>query len=176
MTRIPDVARRTKHLAVAISATFVLGGCSVQPVPDPSGPVPLVRGSAASFQPLLRESTESPSCVDPVDAPLPAGGRAVALLYPESPRRQVTVTVDRSGVPIKYLDVRGDLSEADDDMGDRTTIGLYLTEGYAVLSNREGERRPEILEVPLDEVLTSVELGDPTQEMEHVLNRCDPAA
>jgi hypothetical protein len=150
----------------------LLAACSVTASPDLSGPVPLAHGAAASFTPLVEASSGAPSCVHPADAPLDPGSRAIAMLYRQPTTRQVTVTLDGTGTPVRYLDVRGDLSESDDRSADRTTIGLYLEQGYAVLSNREGAGPPDMLEVPLDEVLTSPRLGDPSREMQHVMATC----
>jgi hypothetical protein len=150
----------------------LLAACSVTPVLDPAGPVPLVRGDAASFTPLVAESSVAPSCQQPSDAPLDPGSRALALVYPDPAARQVTVTVDRAGVPTRYLDVRGDLVESDSQVADRTTIALYLDRGYAVLSNREGAAQPDVLEVPLADVLTSPRLGNPDSAIQHVLATC----
>ena len=85
---------------------------------------------------------------------------------------EVTVTVDEDGVTVKYLDVRGDLSIADDQVGDRTTIGLYLTEGYAILSNRPDAGEPNIVEVPLGQALSSDRLGNPSEKLQQVLAAC----
>ena len=82
------------------------------------------------------------------------------------------MTVDRAGVPTRYLDVRGDLVESDSQVADRTTIALYLDRGYAVLSNREGAAQPDVLEVPLADVLTSPRLGNPDSAIQHVLATC----
>ena len=164
-----------KVAGIAVLSGVVLAACSVTLSRPASGPVPLTRGAASSFTPLVMASSATPSCVQPSDAPLAAGSRAIALLYPRSPARQVTVTVDSAGVPTKYLDVRGDLSEADGQVTDRTTIGLYLEQGYAVLSNREGADPPDMLEVPIDDVLTSPRLGNPSEVMQHVLATCGGA-
>ena len=77
--------------------------------------------------------------------------------------------------PPHDIDVRGDLTQASSPALDRTTIGLYLEQGYAVLSNRQGAREPTILEVPLEEVLTSSSLGNPTAAMLEVLEACGGA-
>ena len=150
----------------------LLAACSVTPVLDPAGPVPLARGDAASFMPLVAVSSSAPRCTQPSDAPLDEGSRALALLYPDPAARQVTVTVDRTGDPTRYLDVRGDLVESDDHVADRTTIALYLDRGYAVLSNREGAAQPDIVEVPLDDVLASPRLGNPDAAIQQVLATC----
>lgn len=99
----------------------------------------------------------------------------MALIFPPPLDRQVTVTVDDEGVPFRYVDVRGDLSTKVERSGDRTTIGLYLDEGYAVLSNRVGAGTPEMLEVPLEEVFTSPRLGNPRETMRRVLDSCGGA-
>lgn len=157
---------------IAMLGGVFLAACSVTPTLDPAGPVPLVRGDAASFTPLVAVSSEAPSCIQPSDAPLDAGSRAMALVYPDHVARQVTVTVDRAGVPTRYLDVRGDLVESDDHVADRTTIALYLDRGYAVLSNREGTAQPEIVEVPLDDALASPRLGNPDSVIQQVVATC----
>lgn len=157
---------------IAVFMGLLLAACSVTPSHPASGPVPVAHGTASSFTPLVAASSAAPSCVQPARAPLNAGARAVALFYPGPGERQVTVTVDSTGVPTKYLDVRGDLSESDHEVMDRTTIGLYVEQGYAVLSNREKAGSPDMLEVPLDDVLRSSELGNPAEEMRHVLAIC----
>lgn len=161
-----------KPSVVAVFGGVFVAACSVTSSPNPSGPVPLARGAASSFTPLVTASSAVPSCVQPSDAPLDPGSRAVAFLYPGPADRQVTVTVDSTGVPTRYVDVRGDLSESDHPVADRTTIGLYLEQGYAVLSNREGAGPPDMLEVPLDDVLSSPRLGNPNEVMQDVLATC----
>ena len=44
--------------------------------------------------------------------------------------------------------------------------------GYAVLSNRARSEPPTMLEVPLDDVLSSGRLGSPQEVMEHALATC----
>jgi hypothetical protein len=168
----PERRSNVKLLGIAVATVVLLAGCAVANSRPASGPVPLAYGTASSFTPLVAAPSSTPSCVRASDAPLDPGSRAVALLYPPAPERQVTVTVNSAGEPIKYLDVRGDLSESDDEMADRTTIGLYLEQGYAVLSNREGPGPPDMLEVPLDDVLTSSRFGNPSEVMEQVLATC----
>lgn len=161
------------HPKATILTTLVLSGaCTVTPAPSTSGPVPLAYGDAASFRPLVPVPAAAPTCMRPTNAPVPPGARAVAMLYAGPPERQVTVIVDGEGTPIRYLDVRGDLSESDGDVGDRTTIGLYLEQGYAVLSNRAATGAPDILEVPLDDVVSSPRLGNPDAVMSEVLENC----
>ncbi|MBT8487956.1 MAG: hypothetical protein HKN72_07400 [Gemmatimonadetes bacterium] len=159
--------------AAALTAAIAVAACSVTPAPRTSGPVPLVSADAASFAPLVPTSATESSCVQPSGAPLPPGGRAVAMRYSGPPHRQVTVTLDGDGNPIKYLDVRGDLSENDGDAGNRTTIGLFLEQGYAVLSNRSAAEAPVMLEVPVDDVVSSSRLGNPREVMHEVLESCD---
>ena len=146
--------------------------CTVTPAPLTSGPVPLVSGEADSFHPLVTASATGSTCVQPSDEALPPGARAVAMRFSGLPERQVTVTLDGDGNPIKYLDVRGDLSERDDEVGDRTTIGLFLPQGYAVLSNRPSSEAPVMLEVPVDDVVSSSRLGNPRAVMNEVLETC----
>jgi hypothetical protein len=153
-----------------------LGACVTNSALRPDAPVPLTRGSADSFSPLVAAPTSTPRCEDRDPPALAEGERAVALIYPPPLKRQITVTVDGEGVPFRYVDVRGDMTTEVDRAGDRTTIGLYLDEGYAVLSNREGTGTPEMLEVPLAEVLTSPRLGNPRETMLEVLDRCGGAA
>lgn len=156
---------------VLVACALVFGGCVTQSYQRPDAPIPLARGSIESFAPLVPSSTGTPRCESAARAPVQPGGRAVALVYPSPSAQQVTVTLDRDGVPTKYLDVRGDLSEAAPD-GDRTTIGLYLTEGYAVLSNRPESGDPAVLEVPLEEALSSDRLGNPDAKLREVLTVC----
>ena len=96
----------------------------------------------------------------------------MALVYPGAPERQVTVTLDEEGEAIRYMDVRGDLSSDGGEGGDRTTIGLYLTSDYAVLSNRPENAEPVIVEVPLSEAMTSDRLGNPSVAMDRLLTTC----
>lgn len=150
----------------------LVAACSVTPTYDASGPVPLVRGPMSAFTPLVDVPATVPRCSQPDSAPLDAGSRAVALVYPPPAARQVTVTVDESGMPTRYIDVRGDLSESDEVTSDRTTIALYLDREYAVLSNRAGAERPEVLEVPLEEAISASILGNPTGMIREVLDSC----
>ena len=162
------------YFLVTVSGLF-LSGCTSVVYQRLSDGVPVSRGSAATFFPLVPNSSGASHCKEPTAAPLGPGGRAVALVYPGPPERQVTVTLDQDGVPTKYVDVRGDLSVSDDRAGDRTTIGLYLDQGYAVLSNHPKSGEAVVVEVPLDEVLTSDALGDPSDMMQHVLTVCGGA-
>jgi hypothetical protein len=136
------------------------------------GPVPISAGSARDFVALVPSSPATPRCEDVAGPPGPRGGRNVALVYGSPAERQVTVTLDAGGTPTRYMDVRGDLSMSADNVGDRTTIGLYLTEGYAVASNRPASGAPVMFEIPLDEALSSAELGDPAGKLEEVLTTC----
>ncbi len=156
----------------AIAASLALAACTTSPAPATSGPVPLSYGDAATFEPLVAMSSAGASCVQPAEAHLPSGARSVAMRYAGPPERQVTVTLDAEGTPIRYLDVRGDLTEADGDARDRTTIGLFLEQGYAVLSNRRAADTPSMLEVPLDDLVASPRLGNPEAVMAQVLDRC----
>ena len=164
---------KTPQLAFLMGV--LLAGCSVTSPRPSAGPVPLEYGSASSFTPLVGVTSAPSSCVEPADAPLDPGAQALALHYPGPPERQVTVTLNPAGEPTRYIDVRGDLTQARSPALDRTTIGLYLEQGYAVLSNRQGAREPTILEVPLEEVLTSSSLGNPTAAMLEVLEACGGA-
>lgn len=165
-----------KTYVVAIVSSLTLSGCVSMTHGPPDGPVALSYGSIDSFSALVPTSDGAPRCEDPTHAPVPAGGRAVALEYADPPAQQVTVTLNENGIPTKYLDVRGDLSTGDDRAGDRTTIGLYFTEGYAVLSNRPAGGAPVVLEVPLAEALSSDRLGDPDGRLQDVLAACAGAA
>ena len=129
--------------------------------------MPLVRGSVEAFTPLVHSPDTSPHCEERPAAR--SGQRAVALLFPGMPERQVTVTLDQSDAPIRYVDVRGALSA---DVGDRTTIGLYLDADYAVLSNRAGDEDPVIVEVPLEDALSAAKLGNPSAVLDRVVSTC----
>jgi len=163
----------TRRVTLLISV--LLAGCSVTSPGRGAGPVPLEYGSASSFTPLVDATYASSACVEPAGAPLEPGAKALALYFPGPPQRQVTVTLNAVGEPTRYLDVRGDLAQSPTRALDRTTIGLYLEQGYAVLSNREGTDAPTMLEVPIEEVLTSASLGNPTAIMREVLEACDGA-
>lgn len=152
-----------------------LSVCTTTPAPRPNGPVPLGYGSIEAFSALVPANEVTPRCEAPTGAPLEPGQTAVALVYRGSPERRVTVTLDGDGTPTRYVDDRGDLSLRQDRGGDRTTIGLYLTEGYAVLSNRPDGGRPSMLEVPLEEAWTSERLGDPRGVLERALSSCGGA-
>jgi len=158
-------------LAVLVSG-ITLAGCTSTSYQRPNGPVGLSYGSIESFSALVPSSDGAPRCVDPTEAPVERGGRAVAQVREGSRDQQVTVTLDQDGTPTKYLDVRGDLSVADDHVGDRTTIALFLTEGYAVLSNRPAHGEPIILQVPLAEASSSDRLGNPDDRLRDVLAAC----
>lgn len=146
--------------------------CATVPAVRENGPVPVVRGTVDSFAPLVAPSAGAPSCETPMGPSLEAGERAVALVYDDDPGRQVTVTLGENGEPIRYMDVRGALSPEDLGRGDRTTIGLFLDGGYAVLSNRPDGGAPTVVEVPLSEALDSERLGTPSEAMERVLSMC----
>lgn len=139
------------------------------------GPVPISPGSAPDFVALVPGSLAAPRCRDVAGAPGPRDGRTIALVYGSPAEQQVTVTLDAEGVPTKYMDVRGDLSASVERVGARTTIGLYLTEGYAVVSNRPASADPVIFEIALDEALGSPELGNPAEMLQEVLATCAEA-
>lgn len=166
-----NITSRARLLAPGVFCALA-AACSVTPAYDASGPVPLLRGPISAFTPLVGVAATAPRCHQPAGAPFDAGSRAVALVYPPPAARQVTVTLDESDVPTRYVDVRGDLSESDETTSDRTTIALYLDREYAVLSNRAGAERPEVLEVPLDEALSASTLGNPTGMIREVLDSC----
>lgn len=159
------------HLPVALGA-LLLGGCSVATYHRPVGPVPISEGSIDAFSPLVPGSKASSRCEAIGASPAEADARSVALVYAQPAEQQVTVMLDADGAPMRYTDVRGDLSMSGREFGDRTTIGLYLAEGYAVLSNRPSGREPTVVEVPLAEAISSEELGNPGAMLEHVLATC----
>lgn len=162
------------YLLVAMSSLF-LGGCTTAPYQRPNGPVGISQGSVDAFSALVPTSTTIPRCEEPADSPVGPGGRAVALVYPGPAEQQVTVILDQDGAPTRYIDVRGDLSISDERAGDRTTIGLYLEQGYAVASNRSGSEDPVIVQFPLDEALSSERLGNPGAMLQHILAVCGRA-
>src|SRR6185503_11441126 len=96
----------------------------------PAAFVPITRASIEAFSALVPASNASPTCGQPSEAARAIGHSGVSLIY-DDPTRQVTVLLDATGNPTAYFDVRGDLSASNQRGGDRTTIGLYLTEGYA---------------------------------------------
>lgn len=159
-----------------LAGVIALSACTVRPVDPAVGPVPLARGSASAFTPLVTRWSGSAQCSEPSAAPLDLGARAVALVFSGEEPRQITVTVGPDGTPRRYVDVRGDLSESDGRSRDRTTIALYLDQDYAVLSNREGAGPPKILEVPLAEALDAPQLGNPSEMIERVLALCGTGA
>lgn len=161
---------------VIVCAVLLPLGCTTSAPQRTTGPVPLARGDAASFSPMVSPTSTGPRCIEASDEDVAAGRRALAVRYAGPPARQVTVTLDADGVPTRYMDVRGDLEGSGDDAGDRTTIGLYLEQGYAVLSNRSRGSDPTMLEVPVEEVLTSASLGDPSAVIDGVLESCDGVA
>lgn len=152
-------------------AVMLLGGC-VANNQRTVGPVPISQASVQDFVVLVPSSPAAPRCEDVAGPPGLRDGRNVALVYGSPAERQVTVTLDVDGIPARYMDVRGDLSMSGDRVGDRTTIGLYLTEGYAVVSNRPASGDPVILEIPIEEALSSPELGNPAGMLQEVLTTC----
>ena len=159
------------HLLIAASGVLV-SGCASTPYFRPTGPVAVTPGSVDAFAALVPSSAGVPHCEEPTGAHLQRGERAVAWVYPPPTEQQVTVVLDATGVPTRYIDVRGDLSTPDQSVADRTTIGLYLDQDYAVLSNRPSSGSPVILEVPLSQALSSERLGNPSATMERVLTAC----
>lgn len=158
------------------TSVLVLSGCTSTVQPPANGPVPLAYGSVDDFTALVPSSDGSPRCQVLDDTPVELGGRAVALVYPRPAEQQVTVYLDPTGEPTRYIDARGDLSLAGDRAGDRTTIGLYLDQGYAVLSNRPASGRHVIVEIPLAEALTPDRLDNPGVALRRVLELCGGAA
>lgn len=160
--------------ALIASGVVLVTACTTSVPSTSSGPVPVTRGEASSFTPLVASSSAGARCVDSPDTAVDPGARVVAVRYSGPPQRQVTVMLDADGTPTRYLDVRGDFEARGPDTEDRTTIGLYLDQGYALLSNRAGQGDLTMLEVPVDDVLTSPRLGDPSGVIEEVLRRCSP--
>ncbi len=160
--------------AVALGAVL-LGACSTTRYQRVSGPVPIAQGTAAEFSAVVPPSTGSAHCeVRGSDLGGP-GGRVIALVHDEPAEQRITVIVDAEGVPTRYTDVRGDLATSDSQVGDRTTIGLYLAEGYAIVANRSSGRELQVFEIPLEEATGSQNLGKPGEMLEHVLTRCGGA-
>jgi hypothetical protein len=150
-------------------AVLFLFGCTTT-YSRPAGLVPVVPGSIEAFDALVASSTGAPACEAPELPWVGPGERAVALVYRNAIRQQVTVLIDEAGAPKAYLDVRTELS--DDGAGDRTAIALYLNEGYAVLGNHPRVGRPSILEVPLEQAFSSERLGNPSAMLQRVLSAC----
>ena len=162
------------RLVTAVGA-LLLGGCTAAPARITDGPVPLARGSADDFAAVVPPSSSAGYCeVRRTDSEGP-GDRVITLVRDEPTRQRISVIVDADGLPLRYMDVRGDLSTSADSRADRTTIGLYVTEGYAVAGNRPAGKELEVLEIPLAEAVASENLGNPGEVLEHVLSRCGGA-
>ena len=177
MVRITDSDRALRLAKSSVLAALgcILSACAAGPAAVPIGPVPLGTGSIDSFTPLVEPISASPRCERPNGASLGEGEEALALVYESPPRRQVTVTLGADGSPIRYVDVRGDLSMDPASPGERTTIGLYLDADYAVLSNRAEGGAAVIFEVPLEEAIDADRLGVPSVVLDEVLSRCGSA-
>ena len=150
----------------------VLSGCTTTQVTRPVGMVPVSRASIEQLSALVPASSSAPRCEQRGPTPV-LGATAVSVVYPGEIARQVTVNLDPAGDPTAYFDVRGDLTH--EDGGERTTIGLYLDAGYAVLSNRASSGDLVIVEVPLDQAITSDRLDNPAATIERVLSECGRA-
>ena len=160
--------------AVALGAVLV-GACTTTPYRRVSGSVPISQGTAAEFSAVVPPSTGSAHCEVRESDSGGSGERVIALVHDEPAHQRITVIVDAEGVPIRYTDVRGDPSTSDDQVGDRTTIGLYLAEGYAIAGNRSSGQELEVFEIPLEEASVSQNLGNPGEMLERVLTRCGGA-
>lgn len=177
MVRITDSDRALRWAKSSLLAALgcILSACAAGPAATPVGPVPLGTGSIDSFTPLVAPISASPRCERPNGPSLGEGEEALALVYESPPRRQVTVTLGADGAPIRYVDVRGDLSLDLASPGERTTIGLYLDADYAVLSNRAEGEPAVIFEVPLEDAIDADRLGVPSVVLDEVLSRCGSA-
>ena len=154
---------------------LLLGGCSTTPYQRLTGPVPIAQGRAAEFAAVVPQSTSPTRCeVRESDQGAP-GGRAITLVHDEPAPERITVLVDSEGVPVRYIDVRGGVPISGDEVGDRTTIGLYLAEGYAIAGNHSSGQEAEVFEIPLDEATESQNLGSPGEMLEQVLTLCGGA-
>lgn len=160
---------------LAAVAGLLVSGCTTAAYRPTNGFVGLTRGSVETFTALVPSSTGPGTCETPANAPIEPEGRVVAMVYGEPIQQQVTVHFDGAGVPTALIDVRGDLSDPEHSTGDRTTIGLYLNEDYAVLSNRPRAGQPTMLEVPLDQAYSSDRLGNPSAVLQRVLAACGGA-
>lgn len=159
-----------KFITAVVLGAGLLAGCSTSPYSGPNERAPLLQGTAAEFSALIQPATGPAHCETRVSEAGEAGARVHSLVHEGRVGRLIAVTVDDQGSPIRYMDVRGNTSDA--FSGDRTTIGLYLPEGYAVAGNRPSGQRLEAVEIPLDEALESPNLGNPGGMMEQVLSRC----
>ena len=153
------------------AAVALLAACAVGPYVNPIGPVPIARSSLDAFAPLVPTSSAAGHC-ERGDRPDGEDGHVVSMAYAPPDERRVTVMLDAEGVPIRYTDVRGDLGSTDNEIGERTTIGLYLVEEVAYASNRPSLGEPVVLEIPYAEALSSERLGNPKATMEQVLTTC----
>jgi hypothetical protein len=124
------------------------------------------------FTPLVAASSGPARCERLGSSGGGPGTRAVSLLYDDPAKQRVTVILDAQGEPIRYTDVRGDLSESDDDVGDRTTIGLYLPQQEAYVSNRAEHSEPVVFQIPFSEALSAESLGNPDVTLERVIASC----
>jgi hypothetical protein len=129
-----------------------------------------VPGTIETFSALVPSSSGTPACEATEHPGIGPGERAVALVYRNSTRQQVTVLIDEAGAPKAYIDVRTELSDRGE--GDRTAIALYLNQGYAVLSNHPRAGASRITEVPLEQAYSSERLGNPSAMLQRVLSTC----
>ena len=158
----------------AALTTVLVGGCSAASDPRLLGPVPIAPGSASQFSALVPVPSGPQRC-EVGERDDQTEGRVLSLVRETKVQQRISVTLDAEGVPVRYIDVRGDVFSVGDDGGDRTTIGLYLAEGYAVAANRVAGRSPELLEIPLAEARVSANLNLPGVRMEEVLSQCGQA-
>jgi hypothetical protein len=156
----------------AVAAGLLVIGCTTPTYHPMNRFVGIRRGSIESFSALVPGSSGAATCETPPTDLAPPGGRAVSLVYDGPVRQQITVLLDAAGTPTAYVDARGDLSDPEQADGDRTTIGLYLREDYAVLSNRPRGTQATMLEVPLVEAYASDRLGNPSAQLQQVLEAC----
>jgi len=155
-------------VALTACGVSLYGTTPYRPVP---GPTPISRGTASDFTAVVPPADGAVRCEARDAASTIASGRMVTLVREGPPVQRITVTIDPEGEPVRYVDDRGDLSSGRDRGGDRTTIALYLTEGYAVAANRSGSD-VSVVEIPLEEAVDSPNLGRPSDQLERVLARC----
>ena len=162
-------------LTIALGAAL-LGGCRTETIPAADTPVPIAHGTAAEFSPLLSAPSGTGRCEVAEADPAVPGARAIAWVRGSRTEQRVTVQVDSQGRPFRFMDVRTQPSLTYPEAANRTTIGLYLTEGYAVLGNRPAGQEARIFEVPLEEASMAENLGKPIEMLQFVMNQCGRGA
>lgn len=140
-------------------------------------------GDVREFQPEIEAIDGRALCRSTVTPSGSSAGQKLMFVSfnPGSTRaRNVSVTLNRDGVPIRYSDLRGDLRgpmhpsvTPDNPIGMRTSIAIDLRDTTAMLSNERQGRGYQLLRVKGPDILTAPNLGVPGDMIARIVRECD---